>query len=848
MNTDFPLVVYKKHSHTSDPDKGWVIPVFKVESVGEDFSPIIQSDYPNDIYISKGFEEVDKKYGAKELFYLDKHFFDADRTESLFSGNQFFTLGNNTSSLKVSTLIPVVNGSLPPKSSGKLDESIDLPNKEAFFLFDNETYYGPLTASQDGDSYVVSPKTTHLFNRQNDHILSFTPESLKPYIRVAKVSENNQNYILSLKVLSDIEYKTVDYISNEKLISFFSKLSFGRSKKPSLAKREAQLLQRAINESIKINSASEDEERVSRIKGLLGDYLSEADIGSDLVKSYLSESQEGRSFLDDFVLTNREDLLKEHQAELEDELESKKEVISKSLNDLDDRLFSKKDELAKINAKVDEERVKAQKSIDEELEKAQKKIDEAREKSEEEAKSIMAKKQSSLQETITILEDDKAKLESVCEGLLQKSTDLKNYENLERETKLLESQVTLLERSAQKYEDTLRNTDKLSQALVDAQLVADVMKGRGVGNTSNTDSKPYPAPTLATNHPSEAKGLIEKITYAFESDGGKLFSYDEMANLLVSITQSFITILSGPPGVGKTSTAIRLAKSLHMGTNGNTQNFLNISVGRGWVSNRDIIGFYNALRGEFQPSRTGLYEFLRLSRNDDYKLSPRMVLLDEANLSGIEHYWSDFLGMCDPEGRRRIETGSPDEDLRYLEIGDNTRFIATINNDATTERLSPRMIDRAPVISLEIDSVQEATLGEFSNLDGAIKYSELQSFFGQKDQAELNTNEGKKLKSIIEILGRRDNSWGQPISISARKLSAITNYCYVISPLLTSDQAIDFAIAQHVLPHIEGYGSGFKERLEALRSELGADLPRSRNIMDRIISSGSELTNSYSFF
>ena len=161
MNTDFPLVVYKKHSHTSDPDKGWVIPVFKVESVNEDFASVLQSDYPNDIYISKGFEEVDKKYGEKELFYLDKHFFDAERTDSMLSGNQFFTLGNNTSALKTGTLMPVVNGPLPPKSSGKLDENIELPNKEAFFLFDNETYFGPLTASQDGGSLLFRPRLHH---------------------------------------------------------------------------------------------------------------------------------------------------------------------------------------------------------------------------------------------------------------------------------------------------------------------------------------------------------------------------------------------------------------------------------------------------------------------------------------------------------------------------------------------------------------------------------------------------------------------------------------------------------------------------------------------------------------
>lgn len=837
MNTDSPLVVYKKHSHTSDPDKGWVIPVFKADTIREDFATVTTSDFPNDIYISKGFEDVDKRYGEKELFYLDKYIFDADRTETMSSGDQYFALGTNTSALKVSTLVPIVNGPLPPKDSAKLNEGIELPNKGAFFLFDNGNYYGPLTAVQDGSSYIVSPKPTPLFNPKNDHIAAFDADKLEPYIKRATMFGSERSYILSLKQLSIIEYQTIDYISNEKLISYFSKLSFGKNRKPSLAKREAQALQRAVSEFQKMNSANDDEERVQRIQLLLGEYLNEADIGSELVKSYLSDSTEGKSFLDDFVHKNKEELLKKHEIELENRLQTKKDEVQRSLNELDNRLNSKQKELTELNAEVEEERKNAQRTIDE-----------ARKKSEKEAESIIAEKQSTLQQEIAELETKETLLREQCDNLLKKSVDLRSYEELEEKEKFLNTQLKRLERSVEHHQATLTNTDKLSEAMVEVQLVADVMRGRGVGNNKSSELEPPKAPKLATNHPNEAKGLIEKITYAFESDGGKLFSYDEMANLLVSTTQSFITILSGPPGVGKTSTAIRLAKYMHMGVSGPTQNFLNISVGRGWVSSRDIIGFYNALRGEFQPSRTGLYEFLKLGQNEEFKVSPRLVLLDEANLSGIEHYWSEFLGMCDPEGNKRIETGCITDELKHINIGDNVRFIATINNDATTERLSPRMIDRAPVISLEVDSTQEATLGEFSNLDGAIRYSELERFFGVKDQAELNTNEGKKLSNILDILGQRDNSLGQPIIISARKVLAITNYCYVISPLLTSDEAMDFAIAQHVLPHIEGYGSGFKDRLEKLGDELGADLPRSRAILDRIISSGSELTNSYSFF
>ena len=74
-----------------------------------------------------------------------------------------------------------------------------------------------------------------------------------------------------------------------------------------------------------------------------------------------------------------------------------------------------------------------------------------------------------------------------------------------------------------------------------------------------------------------------------------------------------------------------------------------------------------------------------MSETDCLKDEPlSVILLDEANLSPIEHYWADFLSMCDGQGDKDINLTS-----KSLKIGQNIRFIATINHDNTTERLSP---------------------------------------------------------------------------------------------------------------------------------------------------------------
>jgi len=118
---------------------------------------------------------------------------------------------------------------------------------------------------------------------------------------------------------------------------------------------------------------------------------------------------------------------------------------------------------------------------------------------------------------------------------------------------------------------------------------------------------------------------------------------------------------------------------------------------------------------------------LRNEPSDDTVNSMAYVLLDEANLSPIEHYWSAFFGMTDSDGTRSLTLG-----MEQVRVPDYLRFLATINHDGTTEPLSPRTIDRAPFIVMESGELQiaEATMiKEFTDIF-PLSFGTMEQLFG----------------------------------------------------------------------------------------------------------------------
>ena len=113
--------------------------------------------------------------------------------------------------------------------------------------------------------------------------------------------------------------------------------------------------------------------------------------------------------------------------------------------------------------------------------------------------------------------------------------------------------------------------------------------------------------------------------------------------------------------------------------------YVAVSVERGWTSKRDFVGYYNPLSKTFDKSNRRIYDALHQldteKRAGIFKL-PYIILLDEANLSPMEYYWSDFMNICDDLGSHsKVNLG---EDYVFG-IPETLHFVATINNDHITE-------------------------------------------------------------------------------------------------------------------------------------------------------------------
>ena len=413
-----------------------------------------------------------------------------------------------------------------------------------------------------------------------------------------------------------------------------------------------------------------------------------------------------------------------------------------------------------------------------------------------------------------------------------------------KEIEFLERRKGELEEAVKAKEKTLKNPD-LPQEITKLDTLIDILHGKiSKRQSTSSDFKP---PKEAPISPRDGSEIIHSLVDKFDRDG-RSFSFEEMANLVINVQSNFLTVLKGLPGSGKTSSVIKLAEALGLKSLDDDLSdcFLNIPVSRGWVSGRDFLGFYNSLKGIYQPSKTGLYDYLRKSKHSSAQEWPRLILLDEANLSPIEHYWSDFLAMCDPEGRNRpLDTGINGDD-RYLKVKENIRFIATINNDNTTEPLSPRLCDRAPIINMDI---KDSNVGEqiAANLiDGPIQYDVLQKYFTSTSAEYLS--DFIELEKFCEKMESREEP-GSPIIVSKRKQRAMSQYCEVAVNYMDQRKAVDFAISQHALPLINGHGSNYKQRLDSLLQFANSNsLLRSSELLENIISNGDSYMGSYCYF
>ncbi|TPH13254.1 McrB family protein [Litorilituus lipolyticus] len=138
------------------------------------------------------------------------------------------------------------------------------------------------------------------------------------------------------------------------------------------------------------------------------------------------------------------------------------------------------------------------------------------------------------------------------------------------------------------------------------------------------------------------------------------FEDDTLYNFHCCLQTKPFTILYGPSGTGKSKIAELYADFIcDKNALDLNEHLCFVPVRPNWTSPSDLMGFYDYLNDQFVPS--DFYNFMVKAEADED--NPYFLILDEMNLSVVEHYFSDFLACL--ESRRLV--GAVDHDLENWE-------------------------------------------------------------------------------------------------------------------------------------------------------------------------------------
>ena len=248
-----------------------------------------------------------------------------------------------------------------------------------------------------------------------------------------------------------------------------------------------------------------------------------------------------------------------------------------------------------------------------------------------------------------------------------------------------------------------------------------------------------------------------------------------LAMRLAALTKPLL-ILRGNTGVGKSHVATRL---LDDPTGERT---IVVPVSATWRGREDLLGYVNPISSEFEP--TPFTEFLFAAASawatDDRRV--RAVVFEEFNLSQPEHWLSDLLvvSQLEEQRHRQIQLGGKQvrgrtEAESSLFLSPAIRFVATINTDHTTRPLSPRVLDRAAIVELDLEPRKAVRLAE----------------------ADLGEEQLLPLTELDELLRRRGASFSLR---TARSLSTCLERIETLG--ISAWQAIDLVLVQEVLSKV----------------------------------------------
>lgn len=699
-------------------------------------------------------------------------------------------------------------------------------NKKIMVKVDNYLY-GPfdfISIKNDNNTYELKLSADQ---NQNYIIQKYNYNSLTEIVYSSKTSyysTEQRTFIYNLnklKIYEPIEH--IDFIEDNRLINIL-KTILSNYKELKLTNEQLKNIKSVLlNNNLNIKEQLTDY-RISRICNLenLSEHL--INFKEMIMENYLA-SDSSKSFKESYVKENLPSLL-DH-----------------------DEFKVVKDEYYRLSNEIEIKKATLHNFIDNKI-KLEQELEEKVKNSKKEEILI-------LNNTIKTLDEKLENKKITLDNITQKLKVVEKFISLKEKNKTLKKEVEELSLIKSKYEFEIKslqgNIEKKIEEITTNAYNQTLFKKYYYAITSDNDDNTniYNNYAIPTNIDSSVKAedIIIKVSSDFKKINRELSEFD-ILNYIITITQNFITVFAGEPGTGKTSFTRLLAKSLGL----YNDRYLHIPVSRGWTSQKDLIGYYNPLTKTMEKSETGFYDYLLKINKEasSYRNDiPFFVVLDEANLSPIEHYLSSFMSIYDNPEKTPIILGGNNS----IHLTKSFKFLATINHDHTTERLSPRFLNRTAIILMEKSnsiSFDEDFSNEhlLENNKNIISYDLLNKYFNVANE-ELNLD--NKLRSLIErIYEACSNNETANLMLSYRTTNAIKKYCIVAQKYFGAEElnkAADYAIAQYLLPNINGYGDNYKKLITNLYNICeGSQLLKSHHILNKILKDGNEEHGYYSFF